>query len=135
MNQKILYGLWGLFFLLCGGLGFAVDAAGKWQWVLMMLSLVHFLPPAFLLYRARKDGDRNTALLVRNLAALSLLLTLVTLILNLILAVRSEALGNVLHSILIVVSSPMICSGHWALSLFLWACLLMAGAKGSRKRK
>ena len=28
-------------------------------------------------------------------------------------------------AVLIVVSSPMVCSGYWALSLFLWACLLM----------
>ena len=50
------------------------------------------------------------------------------------LAVGSEALGNVLHYILVVVSSPMIASGHWALSLFLWACLLMVSLKQLRKK-
>ena len=34
-------------------------------------------------------------------------------------------MGNALFGVLIVVSSPMVCSGYWALSLFLWACLLM----------
>ena len=80
------------------------------------------------MYRA----DRETALLIRNLSALSLGVTLVTLILNFILAVSSEFLGNVLHYILVIVSAPMICSGYWVLSLFLWACLLMVSLKKSR---
>ena len=59
------------------------------------------------------------------LSALSLGLTLLALILNLLSALGSATLGNVLYGILIVVSSPMVCSGFWALSLFLWACLLL----------
>ena len=38
---------------------------------------------------------------------------------------QKKLLGLVLHYVLTIVSSPMICSGHWAMSLFLWACLLM----------
>jgi len=35
----------------------------------------------------------------------------------------------VLHIMLVIVSSPMVCSGNWALSLFLWACLLVASLR------
>ena len=84
---------------------------------------------ALLLYRSEKQD----ALLIRNLSALSLTLTLVLLILNFLLAFSSETLGQILHYVLIIVSCPMICSGHWALSLFLWACLLMASLKQSRR--
>ena len=91
-------------------------------------AVLFFLPPAWLLYRA----DRETAQLIRNLSALSLGVTLVTLILNFVLAVSSEFLGTVLHYILVVVSAPMICSGYWVLSLFLWACLLMASLKKTK---
>ena len=38
-------------------------------------------------------------------------------------------LGDILHGLLVVVSSPMICSGHWAMSLFFWACLLISSAR------
>ncbi len=121
MNQKLLFALWGILFVLCAGLGFLPEASG---WM-TALSVLFFLPPALLLYQ----GDRNAALLVRNLALLSLAVTLVTLILNFVLAVSTETLGNILHYVLIIVSAPMICSGYWVLSLFLWACLLMGSLK------
>ena len=118
MNQKVLFALWGVLFILCAGLGFLPEATG---WM-TALSILFFLPPALLLCK----GDKNTVLLVRNLSLLSLGVTLVTLILNFVLAVSSETLGNILHSVLTIVSAPMICSGFWVLSLFLWACLLIA---------
>ena len=130
MNRKTLYILWSLLFLLCAVLGFLPEAQGKWQGLRTAVSLLFFLPPSLLLHRA----DRDTALLIRNLSGLSLGVTMVTLILNFVLAVSSEYLGNVLHYILVVVSAPMICSGYWVLSLFLWACLLMVSLKKCRKK-
>ena len=129
MNKKVLFALWGGLFVLCAGLGFLPEETG-WK---TALSALFFLPPALLLYRADREGDKNTALLVRILSALSLGITLVTLVLNFVLAVYSEPLGNVLHYILVVVSAPMICSGYWVLSLFFWACLLMAALKLTKK--
>ena len=130
MNKKNLFVLWGVLFILCAGLGFLPEPAGLLKGLMTALSVLFFVPPALLLYHA----DRETALLIRNLAALSLGVTLVTLILNFVLAVSSEFLGNVLHYILVVVSSPMICSGYWVLSLFLWACLLMVSLQNLRKK-
>ena len=130
MNKKILFVLWGVLFILCAGLGFLPEPAGLLKGLMTALSVLFFVPPALLLYHT----DRETALLIRNLAALSLGVTLVTLILNFVLAVSSEFLGNVLHYILVVVSSPMICSGYWVLSLFLWACLLMVSLQNLRKK-
>ena len=126
MNKKLLYALWACLFIVCAGLGFIPEPEGTLQAVLTAASLLFFLPPAVLLYR----GDVSDAKLIRNFAALSLGLTLILLILNFLTALRSEFLGQVLHYTLVIVSSPMVCSGHWALSLFLWACLLM----GSRKK-
>ena len=71
-------------------------------------------------------------MLVRNLCALSLGLTLLLLIVNFMTALSSEFLGTVVYGILTVVSAPMICSGYWVLSLFLWACLLMVSLKKSK---
>ena len=122
MNKQILFALWGGLFLLCAGLGFLPEPVGAFR---VLAALACFVPPALLLYRAGKEGDTHTLKLVRNLSALSLSLTLVLLIVNLFTALSSETLGAAVHCILVIVSSPMVCSGHWALSLFLWACLLM----------
>ena len=130
MNKKVLFVLWGVLFILCAGLGFVPEPAGALKGLMTALSILFFLPPALLLWNA----DREISLLVRNLSALSLGVTLATLILNFVLAVSSEFLGNVLHYVLVVVSCPMICSGYWVLSLFLWACLLMVSLKNLRKK-
>ena len=126
MKKKSLFALWGGLFLVCGGLGFVPEPAGVVRWLLTVLSILFFLPPAVLVYQGRKDGDGHLLALIRNLSALSLGLTALLLILNFLTAFRSEVLGNILHAVLVVVSSPMICSGYWVLSLFLWACLLTA---------
>jgi len=128
MKQKTVYLLWGGLFILCAALGFIPEPQGALKTAMTILSVLFFLPPFLLLYRCGRD----TALLIRNLSALSLGVTLVTLILNFILAVSSEILGNILHYILVVVSAPMICSGYWVLSLFLWACLLMGSLKKTK---
>ena len=129
MYQKILYALWAFLFSLCAGLGFIPEPAGALRIFCTTVSVLAFLPPALLLYR----GEQQVARLIRNLSALSLLLTALLLVLNFLTVFGSETLGQILHDTLIIVSSPMICSGHWALSLFLWACLLVASRKKIRR--
>ncbi len=125
MKQKGWFTLWGGLFILCAAQGFIPEPQGLLRTLTTALSVAFFVPPAVLLWQGRQ-ADR---LLIRNLSLLSLGVTMVTLILNLILAVGSETLGNLLHYVLVVVSTPMIASGNWALSLFLWACLLMVSLK------
>ena len=134
MNKKILCALWGGLFILCAALGFIPEPAGAIRVLLTVLAFGFFAPPAALLYRAAKERDTHTLKLVRNLAALSLGLTLALLVGNFLSALGSEILGTVLYYMLIIVSSPMICSGHWAMCLFLWACLLMVSLRELRKK-
>ena len=129
MNQKAIYALWAVLFILCAGLGFIPEPEGLTATALTLVSITFFIPPALLLFRSEK----HDVLLIRNLSALSLTLTLALLIANFLMAFSSEALGLILHYILIIVSCPMICSGHWAMSLFLWACLLMGSLGQSRR--
>ena len=130
MNKKLLLMLWAGLFIMCAALGFIPEPEGAAAAAMTAVSVLFFLPPALLLYKFR---DLVTVKLIRNLSALSLGFTLVLLILNFLTVLRSEYLGQVLHYVLVIVSSPMICSGHWALSLFLWACLLMASLKQCRR--
>ena len=133
MNKKVLTILWGGLFIVCAGLGFIPEPEESVQILMTAVSLLFFLPPALLLYGAGKNRSRDTTLLIRNLSALSLGLTMVLLILNFLTVLSSETLGLILHYVLTIVSCPMICSGHWALSLFLWACLLVASLRQLKK--
>ena len=125
MKKTYLYALWGGLFSLCAGLGFIPAASGALVGGMTVLSVLCFVPPALLLYQR----EEHTRVLVRNLSAASLGLTLVLLVLNFLCAMQSQLLGRVLHIMLVIVSSPMVCSGNWALSLFLWACLLVASLR------
>ena len=129
MYRKILYALWACLFILCAGLGFIPEPEGGLAIVLTLLALLFFLPPAWLLYQSGKHREKHTALLIRNLSLVSLSLTVTVLILNFFTAFASQRLGQILHYVLVIVSSPMICSGHWAMSIFLWACLLMVSLR------
>lgn len=133
MISKLLFALWGILFSLCAGLGFIPEPQGLMASVLTVLSLLSFLPPCLLLYLAVRDGNRRDILLIRNLSALSLGLTLAALIANFLTAFSSEAVGQIFYHILIIVSSPMVCSGHWAMSLFLWACLLTVSLRQGKR--
>ena len=129
MKKSKLMTLWGLLFVLCAGLGFVPDPGGAVKGLLTFVSVLFFVPPFLLLRQARSRKDRYTITLVRNLSALSLLLTVLLLAGNFLSVVAGEWVGTMLYYTLVIISSPMICSGHWAMSLFLWACLLFASLK------
>ena len=135
MKKSMLYTLWAGLFIICAGLGFIPNPTGAGRVLMTLLSVAFFAPPAVLLYRANREKDIRTLELLRNFSALSLLLTMILLIVNLLSAFRSEWLGNVVHGVLIMVSSPMVCSGYWALSLFLWACLLVVSVELQKKKR
>ena len=132
MKPKTLFLLWGGLFALCAALGFVNTASTALQVLKTVLSVAFFIPGALLLHLSREKGHREIALLVRNLSAASLLLTAVLLIANFLSVLAPKLLGDILHSMLIVVSSPMICSGYWVLTLFLWACLMIWAIKLSK---
>ena len=123
MKKSSLYYIWLGVFVLCFGLSLIPTPSSALSVVLKILSVGFFVPPAVLLFQAKQNKDTKTVNWVRLISGLSLGLTLVALIANIASTAGSETLGNVLYVILIWVSSPMICSGYWALSLFLWAFL------------
>ena len=127
--KKCLFALWGGLFILCAALGFIPEPGGILGGVMTAFSLLFFLPPAVLVYRGKRERAPAVLKLVRNLSALSLVLTLVLLVLNFLTILGSETLGTVLYYILVIVSSPRVCGGHWAMSLFLWACLLLVSLR------
>lgn len=134
MKQKHLFVLWGALFILCAILGFIPEPQGFLRILMIVLALGFFAVGWLILYRAEKDGDRHSLSLIRNLSAFSLGLTLLMLVGNFLSVAASETLGNIVYSILVIVSSPMVCSRYWALSMFLWACLLLTAQSRLRKK-
>ena len=126
MKTKILYIIWAFLFILCAGLGFIPQSEGFGTVVLVSLAVLFFLPGAILLHQAQKEGDKKGILRIRLISAISLGATALLLVINFACAAASAALGDFLYGLLILVSSPMICGRYWVVSLFLWACLLIA---------
>ena len=132
MKRSSLMAIWGIFYIICAGLGFIPEPEGTVRIFLTVISILFFVPPAILLFDAFSAGDEKTIRLIRLLSALSLALTLVLLTANFLAALGASWLGTLLHILLVIGSAPMLCSNYWVLSLFLWAVLLVASCQ---KRK
>ena len=133
MKNKSLLAIWGIFYIICAGLGFIPEPEGVVRIFLTVISILFFVPPAILLFDAFSAGDEKTIRLIRLLSAASLGVTLLLMILSILTAMASEAVGNLMHVLLVVFSTPMFCSNYWALSLFLWAALLTASFPAKKK--
>ena len=125
MKKKILYGSWLALYGLCAGLAHMAAPTARQATAHTLLSILFFVPAAILLIQALREKDAKTLRVLRIVSISSLGLTLIALIANVSSVLASTLLGNILYELLIFVSVPMICSRHWIISLFLWACLLI----------
>ena len=134
MSNKTLYYIWGGLFILCGLLGFIPEPEGLVKALMVLSSVVFFVPGGMLLYLSKQEGDLRTIGIVRTLSIISLAVTLVLLVLNFLSGNASAATGDFLYGLLVMLAAPMVCSQYWFLSLFLWACLLMTALSMGKKR-
>ena len=123
-NTKLLWCLWAASYVICTICGFIPAADGIYG-IFILLSLGFFVPPALLIFSGVQNKNRKILQIIRNLSLISLGLTLVTIVLNFVSIQASDAWGLVLYWVLILVSTPMICSQVWFIGLFGWAMLLM----------
>lgn len=131
---KKLWIIWAASYVLCTVCAFFPVAPGALSGLFLLLSLGFFVPPGLLIYEAVQRKKYNTLKLIRTLSLISLGLTLLTILLNFVSIQASDAWGRVLYWLLILVSTPMICSQVWVVGLFGWACLLMVCLKYLKKR-
>ncbi len=134
-NSKKYWILWAVAYGICTVCGFFPVAPGAVSGLFVLLSLGFFVPPAFLIYEAVQNKWPKTLRIIRNLSLISLALTLVTILLNFVSIQASEEWGLVLYWLLILVSTPMICSQVWVLGLFGWAMLLFTCLTYLKKKK
>jgi hypothetical protein len=116
-------------------LGFIPEPEGFLSVVLLITALLFFVPGGLLLYNAYRNKDLSTMAVIRTLSLVSLITTLIFLVLNFLSVEAGEAAGNLLYGFLIIFSTPMVCSQNWLISLFLWACLLMASISLGKQSK
>lgn len=124
MKKKVLSGMWIFMYVMCSILGLIEPENGFQKWAMTITSVLFFLPPAALLVDAFKDQDTTTMFRVRLLSIISLCGTLLGLIVNIAVVGASENVGTAMYIVLNFLSVPMLCSRHYVLSMFLWACLL-----------
>ncbi len=125
---------WGGMYVLCTIFGFIDTKNGFLQALFALSSMGFFLPGGILLYEAVTDKDRKAVRFIRGICVTSLVLTMLLIIANALTLPSGEAVGNRMNALLILVSTPMFSSQMWALSLFLWACLLMGSFFKKTKR-
>ena len=126
MKTKSLWLAWCVMYVLCTLLAFLPSPTGFLRLLLLLLALAFFVPGGMLVFYGLKENNRKTLRQLRMVSILSLGLTLAALVGNFLTVLASDAVGTALYVLLVLVSTPMVCSSLWILSLFLWACLLMA---------
>lgn len=125
MKERILYIAWAVMYAICAALGFYGEAEGFGKVLFVLTALIFFLPGIGLLVLGYREKNKGILRRVRIIAAVSLVLTLIFLVANVAVA-AAETTNKLLHVLLVLVSAPMLCGQYWAVSLFLWACLLFA---------
>ena len=73
MQKKTLFILWAALYAVCAGLGFIPAPAGALRLLMILLAIACFVPPLLLI----RQKDPATVRLIRSLAALWLVLTIV----------------------------------------------------------
>lgn len=121
MKQRKIWLCWLYLYSLCAVLGFIPEPDGLVKAVMVLLSVVFFLP-GFCLVRL---GDRKTMKRVAILCAVWLAAACLLIMGNIASAVMRKVWGNIFYYSMVVVVSPMVCGQYWFVSLFLAACVLM----------
>ena len=133
-NTKNLWIIWAVAYVICTLCAFFPASDDAASGLALLLSLGFFVPPGVLIYKGVKKKWPKILRVIRNLSILSLSLTLVTILLNFLSFQASEAWGLVLYWLLILVSTPMICSQVWVVGLFGWAMLLFTSLTCLKKK-
>ena len=129
-KKTVLYIVWACMYILCVGLGTLTDVSPLGVAVLALIGVAFFVPGFFLAADGLKKKNRKDLFLLRMVCICSLSLTALALVGNFLSVQASAELGAVMYDMLALVSAPMLCIQYWAISIFLWACLLMLTIPG-----
>ena len=117
--------LWVVLYCACVGFSFVSNRNLGGKIFLIGLNLMFFVPPFVLAFRALKEENRKALKTLRWICISVLVLATVTLVLNIVAVKFSATVGLVMYILFAVLAPPLACANQWALSLFLWACVMM----------
>ena len=127
----ILYGIWAVMYVAAVLLSLLDNVQGGGLVLLNIYAFLFFIPGGILAYWAIREKCRIQLRVLRIISSVSLILTVALLVVTFLCVNASVQVGRILHSFLILVSAPMLISYSWAVSLFLWACLLVTTLPGT----
>ena len=102
MKKSIIYTGWGVLYCLCVGFSFIPNPQGAGKALLVMVSLLFFVPPFVLLFLAKKENSRKSLSVLRLLSICGLGLALIPLVLNFLWVDFSADTGRLLYVALVV---------------------------------
>lgn len=127
-NTMRLWILWAATYVLCTICGLIPIREGSIIGLgVMLLGMAFFIPPALLIYYVVKKKRTTPLTYVRNISLISLVLTLISYVLNIVTYNAPQWLQLVANWMKALVCTPMNCLPEQIqlLSVFGWACLLM----------
>ena len=120
-----MYIAWTVLYIGCVLMSLLDSVQGGGLVLIRIASVLFFVPGAILAGWGVKDNNKRILKSVRIVCLTSLILTTVVLVANFLSVGATAQTGRIWNGILLLVSAPMSIAPFWALSLFLWACLLM----------
>ena len=134
MKDRTLYLIWLYLYILCAALGFIPEPQGLLQAMLALAAICFFIPPSVLIYRGVRHHEPKHIRNVLRLSILSLVLTMVLYVANILSIAASDLMGNILNAALTVLAAPALTFPIPVASIFAWACLLVVCLKYRKKR-
>ena len=123
-KKTVVYAVWAVWYLICLFLNFGKSPVGWEMAPFVLVGLLFFVPPFYLLYISKKDA--GTIKLVRTVSIVSLAVFVGLYALNIMSANWSVTAGRVLYYLLVVFSAPILCGQFFVVGIYLWGCLLWA---------
>ena len=132
LDKYILFAAWIGMYIMCAVLGFLPPQEGANKWLLVVIALLFFVPPALLVYQGWKQKKDQQMKIVQRISLIVVIATVTMLVFNLlsvalIIVMPEETalvLGDVLYDLLILVSTPMLCGQYWGIGLVGWVVLM-----------
>ena len=125
-NDLLMYIIWAVLYIGCVLLSLLDGVQGGGLVLIRIVSVLFFVPGWILAGWGVQDHNKRMLKNVRIVCLTSLILTTAALVANFLSVKATVQTGRIWNGILILVSAPLSIAPFWALSLFLWACTLMA---------
>ena len=129
MKDRTLNLIWLYLYILCAALGFIPEPQGLLQAMLALAAICFFIPPSVLIYRGVRHHAPKHLRRVQSLSILSLALTTVLYVANILSVAASDLMGSILNAALTVLAAPALTFPIPIVPIFGWACLLVTCLK------